>query len=144
MGEQVADGSFEADHVTEGRSVRERELQWGGGVIKALDDKVAVDVSQGTQDGQDVGGSAEADVPDDEWAARLGEPGGDVHLAHVERLRLGLGSNDRMEGFALDACADGPGAAGHLHEFIIGFCHVGWRVSGWVACGDTQSRGAEP
>jgi hypothetical protein len=49
-----------------------------------------------------------------------------------------------MEGFALDACADGPGTAGHLHEFIIGFCHVGRTIPGWTACGDTHSRDAEP
>jgi len=50
-----------------------------------------------------------------------------------------------MEGLALDAGADGPGATRHLDQFVVRFCHAAETIPGAGSNGEYRKRvGREP
>ena len=85
---------------------------------------------RGIQDGEGVGGAAEADVPDHEGLGMgletLGEPG----LLDVEGLSFGDGADDGVAGFAVGVVMDGEGAVGEGDELESAFRHEGSVVGG--------------
>ena len=55
------------------------------------------DIMHRAQNGNRIGGSAEADVPNDELAAMIFQSLADFELPNVKSLRFGLGTDDRMK-----------------------------------------------
>ena len=70
------------------------------------------------QGGDDVGGSAEADIPEDEFAGVPGPPFAQAELADVKGFGFLGGSAGRVHGFALGEGMDGARAIGEPNELI--------------------------
>ena len=118
--EEGFDGGFVIGEVAKGGGVFERELQRLKGVVKADDAERALRGAGGAQNGEDVGGSAEADVPDDEFAGMRGHAFGEAQLFYIQGFRFGDGADDGMEGFAMRDGMDAMDAAGELDDFVCG------------------------
>jgi len=117
------DGGFVIGEVAEGGGVFEGELERLEGVVKADDAERASRGAGGAQNGQNIGGGAEADVPDDEFAGVGGHAFGEAELFNVEGLGFGDGADDGVEGFAMSKRMDAMNAAGEFDDFVCG----GWR-----------------
>ena len=120
VAEESFDGLFVIGEVVQGGGVFEGELERLERVIKADDAERALRGAGGAQDGEDVGGGAKADVPDDEFAGMRGHAFGKAELLHVEGFGFGDGADDRVESFAMRDRMDAVNAAGELDDFICG------------------------
>ena len=120
MLQKIIDGGFVAGEVAEIDGVIEGELERFERVVKADDAERALRGAGGAQNGQDVGGGAEADVPDDEFAGMRGHAFGKVELFDVEGFGFGDGADDGVERFAMGERMDAMDATGELDDFVCG------------------------
>ncbi len=120
IAQQVCYGGFVVGEVAEGGGVFEGELERFEGVVEADDAQGAGDVAGGAQHGEDVGGGAEANIPDDEFAGVGGEAFGEAELLDVQGFGFGDGADDGMKGFALGDRMDAVDAIDEFDEFISG------------------------
>ncbi len=74
----------------------------------------------GAQGGDGVGGSAEADIPEDKFVLVRLEAFDEAELADIERLGFGDGADDGMEGFVMGEGMDAVGAIGKLNDPVCG------------------------
>ena len=91
----------------------QREFQWFDGAIEADQADPAGQTAGGAEDGQGIGGGAEANVPDDEFTRVLREAFVEAELPDVNGLGFGDGSDDRMKRLAF---GDGMNAMGPIGE----------------------------
>jgi hypothetical protein len=119
MAEEILHGGFVAGEIAEGRGVFERELKGGKRVVETGDTQRALGVLCRTEDGEDVGGRAKADIPDDELTDVGGEAFGETQLFYIEGFGFGDGSDDGMKGFPLGDGMDAVNATGEFDDFIL-------------------------
>src|SRR5581483_7813200 len=104
-------------------AVGESELERLKSFVKAKDPQGAGDIPGGAEKSKDVGRGAEADVPNDKFAAALKESLAEIELADIQRFRFGDGANDRMEGLGFGYRVDAVRAAGQAHQTVArGVC----------------------
>jgi len=120
VAEEGCDGLFVTGEVAEGDGVFEGELERFEGVVKADDTERALRGAGGAQNCEDIGGSTEADVPDDEFAGMRGHAFGEAQLFYIQGFRFGDRADDGMEGFAMRDGMDAMDAAGELDDFVCG------------------------
>lgn len=118
------DGFLETVEVAEDFRVIEGEPERFEGVIEADDAERATGGAGGAEDGEDIRGGAEADVPDDEFTGMRGETFRQAELADVEGLRFGDRADDGMEGFAMGNGMDAVDAARELDDSVGGGRHA--------------------
>ena len=120
VAQKSGDGFFVVVEVAENLRIIESELKRFDGVIEADDPERAIRGTGGAQNGQDIRGGAEADVPDDEFAGMSRHAFRKPKLADVKGLGLGDRTDDGMEGFAMRDGMDAVNAAGELDDLIGG------------------------
>jgi hypothetical protein len=125
VAKKFGDGCLVAAEIAEGRGVFEGELQRFERVVEADDAQRASGGAGGAENGEDVGGSAEADIPQDEFAGMRGEAFGQAELPDVEGLGFRDRADDGMEGFAMGERMDTVDAVGEGDDFIFLICD--WR-----------------
>ncbi len=76
-------------------------------------------IGRGAEDCQDIGGSAETDVPDDKFAGMGLQPAAQLELVDIQGLRLGRRADDRMKGFIFRQGTDAEGAIGQPDKLVI-------------------------
>ena len=103
-------------------SLSEGELEGFEGVVEAEDSQRARREAGGAEDGQNIRGGAESDVPDDEFAGVCGEAFGKAKLFDVKGLGFGNRADDGMEGFALGDGVDAMDAAREFDDFVALVC----------------------
>lgn len=116
---QLMNWIFISSDVPEFLCMLDGELERLDGAIEADDAQFASHFFCGGEDGQDICGGAEADVPDDELAAVGGDAVGQVQLADVEGLRFSGGADDGMKGFILGNRVHAEGAVRQFDQFVI-------------------------
>jgi hypothetical protein len=111
---------FVARQVTERFAVLEREGERVEGVIEAEQVDWAGDGTSCVQGGDRVGGSAEADIPEDEFARVTLEALGQAELPDIQRLGFDDRTDHGMKGFAMGEGMDAVRAVGELNESVAG------------------------
>lgn len=89
-------------------------------MIEAENADAGLGMGGGFDDGEDVGGGAEADVPNNELAIDGGDAFREMELFDVEFAGFLDGADDGMEGFAFGAAAHAMHAVGEADQFVIG------------------------
>lgn len=117
---EVLDGGFVISEIAERCGVFQRELQRRERVVETDDAKRASRGTRGAEDGQDIGSSAETDVPDDKFAGVGGQSFGEAELFDVKRFGFGDGADDWMKRLAFSERMDAMDAAGEFDDFISG------------------------
>ena len=88
------------------------------------------DIMHRAQNGNRIGGSAEADVPNDELAAMIFQSLADFELPNVKSLRFGLGTDDRMKRLSMRQRMDAVRAACELDDSITGLMRHEGKLAG--------------
>jgi hypothetical protein len=73
----------------------------------------------GAQDGHRIGGRAQANIPDDEFALVRLQPLPQPELLDIKRLRLGHGADDGMKRLVLRQRADAASSVFQANELVI-------------------------
>ena len=73
----------------------------------------------GAEDGNSVGGGAEADVPDNKFAGGLCEAFTNVELANVKKFGLGSRAKTRVHFFAVSGGKKGALSVGEGYELVV-------------------------
>ena len=94
------------------------ELQRLNRVVKAHEADRARQIPRGAQDGERVGGRAQADIPNHEFAGMIFEALAEPELIDVKRFRLGNGADDGMKRLVVRQRMDAVIAADELNEFV--------------------------
>ena len=123
--EEISDGGFVIAEVAKSGGVCEGEFERFESVIEADDAQRATAVARGAEDGEDVRGRAEADVPDDKFAGVRGESLAEAQLFYIKRLGLSDGANDRVKRLAMSERMDAMNTVDEFDDLIIG----SWRHS---------------
>jgi hypothetical protein len=111
---------FVAGEIVEVRGVLEREFQGFKRVVKAQQADGASEGLGGSQDGDGIGGGAQADIPDDEFTGVAPETFNQPKLPDIQRLRLGDGADDRVEGLGMGQRVNAMSATGELDDSVSG------------------------
>jgi WG containing repeat len=122
--QEGGDGFFVAVEVVEDFRVIEGELERFQGMVKTDDSKRTTSGAGGSEDGEDIRGGAEADIPDDKFTGMRDHALGQAKLVDVKRLRFGNGTDDRMKSFAMRDGMNAVHSAGELHDFVCGGRHA--------------------
>jgi hypothetical protein len=94
-------------------------------VVEADDAQWAGGGAGGAENGEHIGGGAEADVPDDKFAGMDGETLRQAQLTDVKGLGFGDGADDGVESFAMGEGMDAADAVGEGDELVFLICD--WR-----------------
>ena len=127
-----------AEQIAEGRGVIEREAKRFGGFVKAQDLQLRRNIVESVQDGDWVGSSAEADVPNDELRRMMLYAITELQLSNVERFCFGLRTDDGMKCLAIAERMDAVSSTRELDDAVTGVArHDGsWRR--WVREGKSD------
>jgi len=128
--DQLAKRVFIPGQIAEGDGVLQGEAEWFSGFIKAENPQMCRDIMHRAQDGNRIGGSAEADVPNDELAAMIFQSLADFELPNVKSLRFGLGTDDRMKRLSMRQRMDAVRAACELDDSITGLMRHEGKLAG--------------
>ena len=109
---------FVAAEVTERSRMLQGERQRLNRAVKAHEPNRARQIPRGAQDGERVGGGAQADIPDHEFAGVMLEALAKLELIDVKRLRLRHRADDRMKSFAVRQRMKAVGAVGEPDQFV--------------------------
>ncbi len=120
---------FVTGEVTERGRMSEREVQRLQGAVEADEPERAGQIPRGTQDGEGVGGGAQADIPDHEFSGMPVEAFAESQLIHIQSLRLGDRANDRVKGFVMRQRMEAVVAADELNELVVGSSSGQWPVN---------------
>ena len=120
VAQKSGDRFFVAVEVAENFCIIKRELERFDGVVEADDAQRAFRGTGGAENGQNIRGGAEADVPDDKFTGMSGHAFGQPKLADIQGLGLRNRPNDGMERLAVRDRMDTVNAAGELDDFIGG------------------------
>ena len=121
--------SLVTGEVTERGRMSEREVQRLQGAVEANEPERAGQIPRGTQDGEGVGGGAQADIPDHEFSGMLLEAFAKSQLIHIQSLRLGDRANDRVKGLVMRQRMEAVVAADELNELVVGSWSGQWPVN---------------
>ena len=110
---------FVTGNIAEGGRIFEGELERFGRVIETDDAEAAGNMGSGAEDGSSVGGGAETDVPDNEFAGRLCEAFTNVKLTDVKKIGLGSRAKPRVHFFAVAGGKKGVLAVGEAYELVV-------------------------
>jgi hypothetical protein len=111
---------FVTRQVTECLAVLQREGQWFEGVVEAQEVDCAGDGAGGTQGGDRVGGSAEADIPEDKFARVTLEALDQAQLSDIQRLGLGDRADNGMKRLAMSEGMDAVRPVGESNYSVSG------------------------
>ncbi len=120
VAKEIFDGGFVVGKIAKFGGVFERELERFEGVIEAKDAQRAQRGAGGAQHGEDIGGGAEADIPDDEFARMRGHAFGQAELSDIKRLGFGDRADDGMKGLVFGERMNAVNAGGEPDDFITG------------------------
>src|SRR5438874_762595 len=87
-------------------------------VIEAEHVQLRADLSRAAQHRQHIGGSAQADIPNNKLTAMFLQPVGQSQLLQVKSFGLGERPNDRMEGLAMKQRVNAVRAIRQFDELI--------------------------
>lgn len=128
-GDQPAQERFVAGEIPKFRNMVEGEQEGGDGLIETDQTNAGRDSPCGAQDGQRIGGGAEADIPDHELALVICQPLAQSQLADMQRLRLGRRPNDRMKRFPRGDGMDAVNTVGQGDKGIIVMAQTVLRIA---------------
>ena len=111
---------FVAAQVTERVAVLEGEGQRFEGVVEAQQVDGAGDGAGRAQGGEGVGGRAEADIPQDEFAGVMLEALDQAQLPDIQGVGFGDRADHGMEGLVVGQGMDAVGAIGELDDSVSG------------------------
>lgn len=125
--EQFAQPIFITGNIAQGAGIFEGEFKGSGCIIEADEAELAGNIGGGAEDGDGIGGSAEADVPDDEFAGGLCEAFTNAKLADVKKVGLGARAKPGMHFFAVAGGKEGALAVRESYELVvIGHAGIVW------------------
>lgn len=122
--EKGGDGWFVIGEVAKGFGIFEGELERFERVVEADDAKRAMGFAGGAENGEDIRGGAEADVPDHKFAGVRGHALDETQLFYVERLGFGGGTDDGVKGFAFGERVDAVDAVDEFDDAIAAGRHT--------------------
>jgi hypothetical protein len=144
-----------AAQVAEGVAVLKGEGKRVEGVVEAQEVDRARDGAGRAQGGDGVGGSAETDIPQDEFAIVMLEALDQAELSDIQGVGFGDRADHGMERLVVSKGMDAMGAIGELNDSVRGgglhegtFGHgrakAKLKARGWIAAISHSAPGPQP
>ena len=119
FGDQCFQVRLPTFEVGERITILQSEPDWFGGVIKAHDADFCRRVTNRLQEGERVGGGAQSNVPNDEFAGCFAHFFNQAKLVNIKSLRFCYRPDDRMKSLAVAFGAKAIGTVGELDDVVL-------------------------
>ena len=110
---------FVTGKIAKGGRIFEGEFERFGRIIETDEAQAAGKMGGGAEDGDSIGGGAETDVPNNEFAGTLGEAFTNMQLADIEKIGLGLRAKPGMHFFAVAGGKKGALSVREGYELVV-------------------------
>lgn len=118
--DEISDGAFVIDEVTEVGGVFQCKLERGNGMVETDDAEETGCRAGSPQDRQNICRRPQPNIPDHEFAAVRGHPFRQAQLFDIQSLGFRHGTDDGMERLAFSERMDAVDAAGEFDNFVAG------------------------